>query len=826
MTTILIADDLEENRYLLTSLLEGHGYRVVAARNGAEALTLALGSPPDLVITDVLMPVMDGFELCRRWKRDERLRRVPFVVYTATYTDPEDERLALGLGADRFLTKPQAVEALLRVVREVLDEAGRDPGALRSGPSGDEKDLLRRHNETLVRKLEKRVAQLEAEVARRNEVEAALRASNELWQSTFDAMLDPVALLAPDGRVERANRAMGKHFGREPRDLEGQACHRLFHQADGFVEGCPVVASRSSGKRETMELVVGDRTFFVMADPRVAADGRIEGFVHVVRDVTEQKRSEASLQESERRFRLLAESSLDVVWSMGFDGRFTYVSPSVERLRGYTPEEVMDHSLEDVLLPKGLKRFHEEMAPVLADLAAGRAPYRSGVFELEQPCKDGSTVWTEVVASVMRDETGRAVGLQGVSRNITERKQADLERQRLQGQLLQSQKMESIGRLAGGVAHDFNNLLSVILSHVGFAIDDLPEDHPVRADLVEVRRAGERAAALTRQLLAFSRKQVLQPVPLSLNQVAAGVEKMLRRILGEDIELVQVLAPDLGLTLADPGQIEQVLLNLVVNARDAMAEGGRLTIETSNVELDRKHAAGHATVEPGSYVQLAVTDGGCGMDEETRARIFEPFFTTKEQSKGTGLGLSTVYGIVSQSGGTISVSSEPGKGTRFEIYLPRAPSTARVPAIGTSTPPARTTGTETILLVEDEEALRRVAVRALGAAGYTVLTAADGEEALAAAARHEGDIHLLLTDVIMPRMGGGVLARELAKTRPSLAVVYMSGYTDDAIAHLGTLEEGVGFLAKPFTSDELRRKVRGALDAAAADRAGGRGATR
>jgi signal transduction histidine kinase/DNA-binding response OmpR family regulator len=345
---------------------------------------------------------------------------------------------------------------------------------------------------------------------------------------------------------------------------------------------------------------------------------------------------------------------------------------------------------------------------------------------------------------------------------------------------------------------------------------------PLKKDLLEVVNAATRAAALTRQLLAFSRKQILQPVALDLNQIAEGVEKMLQRILGEDIKLVQTLAPDLGLTLADPGQLEQVLMNLVVNARDAMPEGGKLIIETSNVEIDEEYAARHMAVTPGSYVQLAVSDTGCGMDEQTRARIFEPFFTTKEQGKGTGLGLSTVYGIVKQSGGSIWVDSEPGQGTTFKICLPRELCATTVTLIKNSTIPRLFTGTETILLVEDEEALREIAQRSLEAAGYRVLTASDGHEALLVSADHAGDIQLLLTDVVMPRMSGRVLAQEVAKTRPTVKVVYMSGYTDDAILRHGVLEAGIHFLAKPFTSAGLTRKVREVLDDGAVCVAGGR----
>ncbi|MCC6524722.1 MAG: response regulator [Polyangiaceae bacterium] len=352
----------------------------------------------------------------------------------------------------------------------------------------------------------------------------------------------------------------------------------------------------------------------------------------------------------------------------------------------------------------------------------------------------------------------------------------------------------------------------MILSYTGFAMEALPEGEPLWQDLLEVKKAGEHAAALTRQLLAFSRKQVFQPVALDLNQVIVGVERMLGRILGEDVDLVLALAPDLALITADPGQLEQVLMNLVVNARDAMPDGGTLAIGTADVTLGDEFSARHLAITPGAFVELSVTDTGCGMDEQTRARLFEPFFTTKATGKGTGLGLATVYGIVKQSGGDIWVGSELGRGTTFKIYLPRDPTataatTREAPKVAT-----RAIGAETILVVEDAAALRLAAERTLVAAGYTVLTASDGLEATQISARHPGDIHLLLTDVVMPGMNGGALAQELTKARPALAVVYMSGYTDDAIVHHGVLDPGTHFLPKPFTSADLAQKVREVLN--------------
>jgi signal transduction histidine kinase/CheY-like chemotaxis protein len=424
--------------------------------------------------------------------------------------------------------------------------------------------------------------------------------------------------------------------------------------------------------------------------------------------------------------------------------------------------------------------------------------------------KDGRWIDLEAVGcNLLHDPAVNGIVLN--IRDITERKRAEEEKAVLHAQLIQSQKMESVGRLAGGVAHDFNNVLTVILGFAEFGIDDLREGDPLRENLEEIRSASERAAAITRQLLAFSRKQVLQPIALDLNAVATGLEKMLRRLLGEDIELAQVLGPDLGIVTADRVQIEQVIVNLAINARDAMPQGGKLTIETANVELDEEYAVLHASVKPGPYVLLAVSDTGHGMDEATMTRIFEPFFTTKEVGKGTGLGLSTVYGIVKQSGGNIWVYSEPGKGTTFKIYLP----CDRSAVAAGSAPAARKIpirGGETILIVEDEEALRGLAERSLKRAGFHVLTAADGEQALLLCEKHPKPIHLLLTDVVMPRMSGRVLAERLTTVRPAMKVLFMSGYTDNAIVHHGILVPGTQFIAKPFGVVALAAKVREVLD--------------
>ena len=402
----------------------------------------------------------------------------------------------------------------------------------------------------------------------------------------------------------------------------------------------------------------------------------------------------------------------------------------------------------------------------------------------------------------LRDSDGQVSGAICMSLDITDRKQ-------LEEQLRQAQKMEAVGRLAGGIAHDFNNLLMVIQGYSDLLVERLPDGDPLRRNAEQIQMASQRASSLTRQLLAFSRKQMLAPKILNVQSVVAEMEKILRRLIGEDVQLETSSAPDLGLMKADRSQIEQVILNLAVNARDAMPQGGRLTIETANVELDASYSHPPAVLSPGRYVMLAVTDNGCGMDAETQAHVFEPFFTTKEKGKGTGLGLATVYGVVKQSGGYVWVYSEPGRGTSFKIYLPRIEETA-VPAgrdgKGEMQIPER--GSETILLVEDEKGVRELAREYLASSGYTVIEAEDGHTALELAAMHVGPIHLLLTDVVMPGISGRELAERVSQIRPGIKIIYMSGYTDQAVVHHGILRNDAVLLQKPFTLMTLAGKLR------------------
>ena len=432
-----------------------------------------------------------------------------------------------------------------------------------------------------------------------------------------------------------------------------------------------------------------------------------------------------------------------------------------------------------------------------------RAGYRVSDSETREHDRDGRPrVFLNNVVGFVED--GHLVRVWGTQRDVTEQRQ-------LEEQFRQSQKMEAVGQLAGGIAHDFNNLLTAILGNTQLLLRDLPPGDAKRGDVEEIRKASERAASLTRQLLAYSRRQMLQPEVLNLNGVVAEMDKMLRRLIGEHIALVTVLAPDLGHVRADPNQLEQVIVNLAVNARDAMAQGGTLTIETANVDLDETYAQTHLGSVPGPHTMLAVTDTGVGMDAGVRAHLFEPFFTTKEVGRGTGLGLATVYGIVKQSDGYISVYSEVGRGSSFKIYLPRIATPSDAPVGPQRGRPAR--GNETVLVVEDEPAVLTLSRRALETQGYVVLAASDATAALRIVERHGGTIHLLVTDVVMPGLSGRELADKLAAQRPGIRVLYMSGYPGDAVVEHGSLPAGSAFLQKPFSPDSLARKVRDVLDA-------------
>ncbi len=540
-------------------------------------------------------------------------------------------------------------------------------------------------------------------------------------------------------------------------------------------------------------------------------DGPDRRVIGVVQDATEHKWALQELRASEERARqraALVEWSSEAIIGLEPDGKISSWNGAAARLFGYSESEVLGKSIT-LIVPAALRA---EATQELTRVARGEHV----TYETIRKRKDGAKLEVGIVLSPIRDPDGRVRGISEIARDLSDQRKAERALKRADAQLREAQKMEAVGLLAGGIAHDFNNLLSAIVGYTELVLDNLPQGDPNRNDVVEVRKAGASAVSLTRQLLALSRRQVLQPRVLDLNQVVLNLERMVRRLIGSNVGLSFELDAQLGRVSADPGQIEQVIMNLVLNARDAIAERGgahegTLTIATANVLLD--HNAAEAVIAPpGEYVMLAISDTGVGMDEATIARIFEPFFTTKEKGKGTGLGLSTALGIVQQSGGAIALDSRPGDGTTLRVYLPR---TERALTSTYSLPPQRLSNRswETILLVEDDDQVRSLARTALRRQGYQVLEAEHGEQALSLCEQHVGNIHLLVTDVVMPRMGGRELAERAVTLRPDMRVLYMSGYANDDILTRGILTDEVTLLQKPITPSSLARRVREVLDA-------------
>jgi two-component system, cell cycle sensor histidine kinase and response regulator CckA len=628
----------------------------------------------------------------------------------------------------------------------------------------------------------------------------------------LDLANEPILILDNRNSITYWNRGAERLYGWTKEEALGKDIRTLFRTEfpepyeeieerllqQGRWEG-ELVRTRADGER----IIVASR-WTLWLDER----GHPSAILEIGDDITARKGAEEALRVSEERYRSFVQNFQGIAYQTDIRFMPVFLHGAVEKITGYIECEFLlgKPPWEEIVHPDDRPAFLESGRKVR------EAPGRSAEIEYRIIRRDGQVRWVHDISQSLPGPNGAPAYCQGAVYDITELKRAQEELRRSEEQLRQSQKMEAIGRLAGGIAHDFNNLLTAILGYSEVLLHRLPAEGPLRREVEEIKKAGDRASSLTRQLLAFSRRQVLQPKVLDLNAIVASMENMLRRLIGEDIELVTVLGRRLGAVKADPGQLEQVIVNLVVNARDAMPEGGRLTVETGRSE---GHGETGILPPPGGWVVLSVTDTGVGMDEETRAHLFEPFYTTKGPGKGTGLGLSTVYGIVAQSGGHIAVESEPGRGTTFRIYLPRAeeerPGEAGRPRLFAI--PGR--GTETILLVEDEEAVRSLASEILRMNGYSVLEAADGEEALLLSGQHAGPIALLLTDVVMPRLSGFELARRLRTLRPGLKVLYMSGHTDIADIPPEGLASGAAYIQKPFTPGVLARTVRALLDAPA-----------
>jgi signal transduction histidine kinase/DNA-binding response OmpR family regulator len=678
----LIVDDNDVNLYLLRSLLVGNGHSVIEASNGEKALEELQGNAFDLIISDILMPGMDGFSFCREVKKHPDWLKIPFIFYTATYTGPQDEEFSREIGADRFVIKPCEPDELLRIIEDTVRKAA-TMDAAKPVTDKNEEDILKLYNQRLVRKLEQKMLEAEQEVGARREAEEALRRSESLLSTT-----------------QRISRIGGWEW-----DIDRQ---EMFWTEETY-------------------LIHG----FTKEDLQNGASNPLERSLQCYVEEDREKVSEA--------FQQCIEQGIPYELECGF------INAEGQQLCVRTA---------------GIPVFTGE----------------------------------------------RIIKVDGYIQDFTERKQAEIEQDHLKNLLLQSQKLESIGQLAGGVAHDFNNILTVIQGYSEAILNSLPATSVLRSDVDEILKASQRAANLTRQLLIFSRKHVVQPQVMDINQIVKELKRMLGRLIGEHITFIIEPSNNLGCIKADPGQIEQVIMNLVINARDAMPEGGRLTVSTSNEFIDSESSALRPNLAPGMYVVLTVSDTGCGMSKEIQERIFEPFFTTKEKGRGTGLGLSTVYGIVIESGGIIEVESALGHGTVFRVYFPFTAEMASSNGTQTDTQELRG-GQELILIAEDEPPLRVFIAKILGQAGYRTVVVDSGLQALELIEQENLVPDLVLTDVVMPDMNGTEMIGRLLQRIPGQKFLYMSGYSDAMVVQHQIVNSGLPLIQKPFTQKDLVQRI-------------------
>lgn len=763
---VLIVDDIKTHAIMLQESFEANGYVVDSAFTVNEASKAFTASHYDVAVIDHDFESGRGATLLADFRK--KTSECVFIIITGDLT-PDPSLSLIRQGASDCLRKPFDPEYLVERCFRALRE----------------RNLLRVHDHLGARARE-------------------LQASEKNLKAIFETFDDLYYQTDLNGIVTMISPSLNRLSGWNQDEIIGQPVTMVYDDPGARKTLLKAMAEKGYLRDYELSLIKkdGTRTWVSLAAHLVHdSNGSVTGLAGSLRDISHRKQIEAALKESEEKFRILTESSPSAIMLYQND-KWVYVNTAATDITGYSLDEFRTMDFWDIVHPddkemireRGLKRQKDETAP--------------SRYEFKIITKNGMVKWV-YLSGATTYLGGQPAGIISVI-DITDRVQAEEERERLQSQLNQIQKMDSVGRLAGGVAHDFNNMLGVILGRTEIGLMRADPGQQLYQDLKEIRKAAERSSDLTRQLLAFARKQTVAPKILDLNDVVDGMLKMLHRLIGEDIELVWSPGENLPTIKMDPSQLDQILANLCVNARDAIAGVGKVTIETGVVELDEEMCANHLGISPGCFVVLSVSDDGCGMDNETQDKLFEPFFTTKSSGLGTGLGLSTVYGIIKQNNGFIDVSSEPGRGSVFKIHLPMSMGKPERITGESESPASR--GAETILIVEDEPMILEMAEMMLQYLGYNVLSTGLPSEAIRLAENHKGKIHLLLTDVVMPGMNGRDLAVNLMSKDPDLKCMFMSGYTADVIAHHGVLDEGVNFIQKPFTMKDLSDKVRAALD--------------
>ncbi len=792
---ILVVDDTPANLQLLTGILTGHGYRVRPAADGRLAMQSVAARLPDLILLDVKMPDIDGYEVCRHIKANEQSRKIP-VIFISALGDTAEKIEGFKAGGVDYITKPFEPE-------EVLARVGTHLRLWELTERLEQKVSLRTAELTTANK------QLRREITQRKQAEEALRASEIKFREFVEGTDDLVTQVDGEGNFTYLNDVAEKILGLKPDDCIGLSGFSFIHPDDRFETQRNFqewVSKRLSGITLENRQVSRNGEVHEMLwtiNPHFDKDGNVITINSIARDITERKRTEEALHKSEEKYRNLIQQSNDAIYLL-YNKNFEIINEKFQEIFGLSLEDVNkpDFNIMNLVAPKS-REFIEEREKQFA-----KGQELEHTYEFTALSKDGKEIEVEVSTSHIKYKDG--IATQGILHNITERKN-------LEQQLRQMLKMESIGTLTGGIAHDFNNLLTVINGHAEMTLMKCEKDHPLHKNIASIHQAGKKAANLTKQLLAFSRKQIIKPQTVDINILISDFDKMIRRLIGEDISMELNLFHDISLIKADPSQLEQILINLIVNARDAinqlteLASEKKITIETNHAYLDELYVSKHVGSQIGLHIIISVSDNGIGMDKEIKNKIFEPFFTTKEIGQGTGLGLATVYGIVKQNRGSIYVYSEQGQGTTIKIYWPSTEE-RKVPDLAKKTSKDNLTGNETILLVEDDKGVLDFAFSVLEELGYSVYRASNGKKALELAKEKNIRFDLLFTDLIMPEMNGKELATSIKKLDPEISIIYTSGYTDNHILHSGVLDEGINFIQKPYSVHTLAQKIREMLD--------------
>ncbi|MBF0278056.1 MAG: response regulator [SAR324 cluster bacterium] len=792
---ILIVDDKIENIVLLENILRSLDYQVLVASNGKLALQKLADRKVDLIISDILMPEMDGFQLCRKVKASKDLWQIPFIFYTATYTDAKDEELALKEGADHFICKPIEPAEFTELIKKLVKQVEDKKIVAKKLELSFEEETLNLYNARLVKKLEQKTINLEKEIELHRESERALQISEERYRALFNASEDALFV----------RYLPGKDVTKSFLEVNDIACRRLGYSREEMLNMTPedVLAPESIEPfRQAME-VLQNKKKVVFEVKRLTKDGRripveinsslfyLDGkdtVLSVSRDISRRKEAEKEINMLAHTIKSINES----VCVTDLQERILFANDALLETYGYSWAE---------LSGKEAKIFRSEKTPAEIEEQILPQTLKGGwQGEVWNKRKNGDEFQIHLSTSIIYNETGNPEALVGISSDISEQKN-------IEEQFYQAQKMESMGQLAAGVAHDFNNLLTVINGYSGLLMDEVQSDDSHSEMVQQIQEAGDRAKNLIVQLLAFSRKQVILPKIVNMNDLILNAEKMLGRIIEENIEMELKLS-SLNLSInIDPGQMDQILMNLVVNARDAMPDGGKIILETSFLNFDGGYLAEHLVAKKGRYALLSIHDNGVGMDEETRSRIFEPFFTTKIEGEGTGLGLATVFGIVQQNDGYLWVESEPGQGSTFKIAFPIL-KIAEIEDNNEETEKRLPGGNETILLLEDDDAVRNFVIRLLTDYGYRVHAASLPEEALDIFDKQQDEIDLIITDVIMPQMNGKDFFDRVSAKKPGLKALYISGYPMDVLSSRGVLHAGIHMLQKPLVTSDLLKSLR------------------